>query len=668
MSRQELERALALEQQGRVDEAISVYRGVLARQPAHAEILSLLGMAHARRGDMGQAIACFQQVNALRPTDPSSTFNLGLAFLSEGSREKAIDCFREVLRLDPGFAPAKINLAGLYLGDGRAAEALPLLDDAIARGKVSASTWVNRGIALDLLNRTLEACAAFERALTIDPNDIQALVYLGRAYATVGDMAKARATYERILRRQPDHVEALLRHATAQLEFIYLDPEEIGAARSRYREATERAYGPDAHSIARVPLPELQRMFDWPFFLPYQGEGVKADIVRLGNAVCDAAVRWQPGAPPSVRRGPLRDRLRLGVATAFFWRHSVWKVPTRGWLKNLDRTQFEIVGYHLGRHADEETEQARSLCDEFRTQEKDLTGWARRIADDGLDALLYPEIGMDRPTALLAALKLAPLQVTTWGHPVTSGLRTIDWYLSSDLMEPADGDAHYSERLIRLANLSVFYDAPQKSPAVMERAAFNIDGERIVYLCCQNLSKYLPQNDGVFTEIAKALPAALFLFLKSGKPAVDGRFEQRLRKVFGAAGLSFDHHVHLVPPVPPDAFPSLGSVGDVYLDSLEWSGCNTTLEILTNDLPIVCQRGRFMRGRHTAAMLQMMGLEDHIAADDREYLARAIELGRNAAMREACRAAIRERKGRLFQDRAPVQQLETLLLQHFGRS
>lgn len=668
MSRQEIERALALEQQGRVDEAISVFRGVLARQPANAEVLSLLGMAHARRGDIGQAIACFQQVKGLRPADPSSAFNLGLAFLSEGSREKAIDCFREVLRLDLGFVPAKINLAALYLGDGRAADALPLLDDVIARGKVPASTWVNRGIALDLLDRPLEACAAFERALTIDSNDLQALVYLSRAYAGAGEMAKARATYERILRRQPDHVEALLRNATAQLEFVYLDPDEIDAARSRYREATERAYGEKARSIAQIPLPQLQRMFDWPFFLPYQGEDVKADMVRLGNAVCDEAIRWQPDAFPSIRRAPRRDRLRLGVATAFFWRHSVWKVPTRGWLKNLDRTRFEIIGYHLGRHADEETEQAKSLCEEFRTQEKDLAAWARRIAADDLDVLLYPEIGMDRPTALLAALKLAPLQITTWGHPVTSGLRSIDWYLSSDLMEPADGDAHYSERLIRLANLSVFYDAPQPSPAAMDRAAFSISSDRIVYLCCQNLSKYLPQNDDVFINIAKALPAALFLFLKSGKPAVDGRFEQRLRKAFGGADLSFDRHVRLVPPVAPDVFPSLGSVGDVYLDSLEWSGCNTTLEMLSNDLPIVCQRGRFMRGRHTAAMLQMMGLEDHISADAKEYLNRAIELGRNASARESCRATIRERKDRLFYDRAPVEQLETLLQQHFGRS
>jgi protein O-GlcNAc transferase len=667
MTRQDIERALALERQGRAEESIAVYQGVLERQPYNSEVLSLLGMAHARRGETGKAIPYLQQAKGLRPTDPAAAFNLGVAFLSEGTRDKAIECFAQVLQIDPGFIPAKVNLGALYIGEGRAAEALPLLDDAIARGKVSASTWVNRGIALDLLHRPLEACTAFERASTIDPKDIQALVYLGRAYAGIGDMAKARATYARILERQPGHTEALLRNATAQLEVIYLTTDEIQDSRARYRAATDRAYSVSADIIARTPLPQLQRMFDWAFFLPYQGEAVKDDLVRLGDAICEAGIGWAPAAP-SVARSPRRDRLRLGVATAFFWRHSVWKVPTRGWLGNLDRTRFEIMGYHLGTRADEETERAKSLCDTFRAGEKDLTGWARRIAEDQLDVLLYPEIGMDRPTVLLASMRLAPLQMTTWGHPVTSGLRTIDWYLSSDLMEPSDGDAHYAEQLIRLANLSVFYEAPGPAGAALGRGTLGIADDRTVYLCCQNLSKYLPQNDPVFIDIAKTVPGCLFVFIRSGKPSVDGRFERRLRQAFGDAGLPFDRYVCLVPPVTPDAFPSLGALGDVYLDSLEWSGCNTTLEMLANDLPIVTHRGRFMRGRHTAAMLQMMGLEDHIAASVDDYVARAIELGRNPALREACRRAIGQRKERLFYDKSPVQQLETLLTRHVGRS
>ena len=661
MSRPEIEHALALERQGRSAEAVAIYETLLRARPHDAELLSLLGLALARRGDIGLAIPHLQQARKLRPADPSAAFNLGVALLTAGSRDQALECFSDSLRADPGFLPAKANLAALYLGEGRAAEALPLIDDLIARGKPSASTWVNRGIALDLLGRPLDACTAFERALAIGGEDLQTLVYLGRAYAAAGDMARARSRFERVLERDPHHVEASLRNAMAQLEVVYLTGEEIHRARERHRSAIEsiRAAGPEG--IRRVPLAQLQRMFDWPFSLPYQGEAVKDDLVRLGGLVCDAAEAWAPPAAPAIARRRT-ERLRLGVATSFFWRHSVWKVPTRGWLKTLDRSRFEVIGYNLGPREDEATEQARSLCDQFRTRERDLTGWARRIADDELDCLLYPEIGMDRPTILLAAMRLAPLQATTWGHPVTSGLRTIDWYFSSDLMEPPDGDTHYAEKLIRLANLSVFYDVPETRPAAFDRQRFDIGPDRLVYLCCQNLSKYLPQNDGIFIEILKAVPTAMFVFVRSGRPSVDSRFEQRLRSALTAAGWPFESHIRLVEPLSQDEFPSLGAVADVYLDSLEWSGCNTTLELLGSNLPIVTCRGRFMRGRHTAAMLQMMGLEGHIATSTADYVARAIELGRSSALRAACQRDIAERKMRIFQDTSPVRDLEAHLL------
>ena len=667
MSRPEIERALALEQQGRSDEAVAVYEALLRARPHDGEALSLLGLTLARRGDIARAIPHLQQARRLRPSDPSAAFNLGVAYLSEGSRDKALECFKDTLHADAGFLPAKANLAALNLGEGRAAEALPLIDDLIARGKPSASTWLNRGIALDLLNRPLDACAAFERALSIGGEDIQTLVYLGRAYAAAGEMARARSRFERVLERDPHHVEALLRNATAQLEVVYLSSEEIQRAREHYRTAIERVRTAGLEGLRRIPLAQLQRMFDWPFSLPYQGGPVKDDLLRLGSPVCDAGEQWAPPVSPAIIRRRA-ERLRLGVATSFFWRHSVWKVPTRGWLKTLDRSRFEVIGYHLGPREDDATEQARSLCDRFHSRETDLNAWARRIAGDELDCLLYPEIGMDRPTVLLAAMRLAPLQATTWGHPVTSGLRTIDWYLSSDLMEPPDGADHYAEKLIRLANLSVFYDVPETRPVVLDRERLDIGPDRVVYLCCQNLSKYLPQNDGVFVDILSAVPDALFVFLRSGRPGVDSRFEQRLRGVMAAAGHSYEAHIRLLEPLSQDEFPSLGAVADVYLDSLEWSGCNTTLELLGSHLPIVTCRGRFMRGRHTAAMLQMMGCEEHIATGTRDYVARAIELGRSSTLRAAWRRDISERKRRIFEDKAPVQDLERHLLERCARN
>ena len=63
---------------------------------------------------------------------------------------------------------------------------------------------------------------------------------------------------------------------------------------------------------------------------------------------------------------------------------------------------------------------------------------------------------MHQYVQVLASLRHAPVQATTWGHPVTSGMSTIDFFLSADEFEPPDADAHYTETLIRLPRMGVF--------------------------------------------------------------------------------------------------------------------------------------------------------------------------------------------------------------------
>ena len=72
----------------------------------------------------------------------------------------------------------------------------------------------------------------------------------------------------------------------------------------------------------------------------------------------------------------------------------------------------------------------------------------------------------------LAAQRLAPVQCSSWGHPETSGFPTIDYFLSSELMEPRNGKDHYSEELVLLPNLSVYLE-----PAEIPTQAFSMQLE-----------------------------------------------------------------------------------------------------------------------------------------------------------------------------------------------
>jgi len=99
----------------------------------------------------------------------------------------------------------------------------------------------------------------------------------------------------------------------------------------------------------------------------------------------------------------------------------------------------------------------------------------------------------------------------------------------------------------------------------------------------------------------------------------------------------------------------------VILDTPGWSGGKSTLDCLGVDPAIVTFPGRFMRGRHTAAILRRIGCTATIGASLEEYVAIAARLGRDAAWRAETRAAVAAGKDRAFGDAAYLRALERFL-------
>ena len=228
---------------------------------------------------------------------------------------------------------------------------------------------------------------------------------------------------------------------------------------------------------------------------------------------------------------------------------------------------------------------------------------------------------MDKVSAQLAAQRLAAVQCCSWGHPLTSGFPTIDYFISSDLMEPADAADHYCEQLVRLPNLSIYYEPAEVPRTGIDRAQLGLRASAVVYWCCQSLPKYLPQFDAVFARIAAEVPDCQFTFIEfGGGRAVTEMFRARLERAFEAVGLNAGDHCVFLPRLAPDRFVAAIGQCDVVLDSIGWSGCNSVLESLVHNLPIVTFAGEMMRGRHTAAILDMMEIGETTARTIDEYV------------------------------------------------
>nr|WP_275994084.1 hypothetical protein [Argonema antarcticum] len=353
-----------------------------------------------------------------------------------------------------------------------------------------------------------------------------------------------------------------------------------------------------------------------------------------------------------LNKGGSGDRIRVGYVSNYLHSYSgtLWLV---GWLRNCDKQNFEIHCYYTGNEPDYITKQFQDYSDFFHHIPGNMEAVCEQILTDKLDIIVFPEIGMDSQTVKMAGLRLAPVQCTAWGHPVTSGIPTIDYFLSSELMEPENAESHYSETLIRLPNIGVAYPKPEDIPVLTKnRADFGLRDDSVLYLCCQAPFKYLPQYDYILPEIARRVPQAKFIFLRGEL------LKKRLFRAFAAVGLnSEDYCVFLTIPTRPD-YLMINLLSDVFLDTLSWSGGNTALEAIACNLPIVTCPGKFMRGRHADSFLRMLGVTDTIAQTEAEYIEIAIKLGLDPVWRRQIAERIKARQDYVYDDKACVKALE----------
>jgi CRISPR-associated protein Csy1 len=255
----------------------------------------------------------------------------------------------------------------------------------------------------------------------------------------------------------------------------------------------------------------------------------------------------------------------------------------------------------------------------------------------------------------LAALRLAPLQCAGWGHPVTTGHPAIDVFLSSAAMEPADGAAHYTERLVTLPGIGTRYRMPEV-PADASRERFGLPAEAPLLLCPQSLFKIHPDNDALFARALEAVAGSLLVVFEGRDPALTAAFRARLAR----AGVAEDR-MRVLPQCAHDDFLRINRVCDVMLDTLHWSGGNTSLDAIACGLPVVTLPGRFMRGRQSAGMLALMGVPQLVARDPDEYVGIVARLCSDAAWRAHVREHIEATRARIFDDAAPIAALAEFL-------
>lgn len=382
-----------------------------------------------------------------------------------------------------------------------------------------------------------------------------------------------------------------------------------------------------------------------PFLLAYAGVNVKDWMTRMQGVIQRSLLAYRPdlAEPLPEKRRPGKFRLGYISHRLRNFNGSRWAL---GWLCHHSE-DVETYAFNFGSNEDEVTLRWRRLSDHFFNLMVPATAAAEFIRSLDLDAMIFPDIGMDGVTLQLSALRLARTQLTAWGHPVTSGSPQLEGYLSSDLMEPANGQVHYSERLVRLPGSGLTYPRIRIWPSTKSHAELGVPKSGF-YLCAQNVAKLLPRSDPLYARISRA--SGLPIYVTNLGPAKAARtLERRLR----AAGV--DAHV-FENQLSREDFLRLNQLATSLLDVPDWNGGNTIVQAMSLGRMTVSRAGEFMRGRHTLAFAQIAGVPECVATSDEEFVSLALDLDRQREIET------RIQIDPLFDDVRPVRAIEELLL------
>ena len=402
-----------------------------------------------------------------------------------------------------------------------------------------------------------------------------------------------------------------------------------------------------------------------PFYLAYQGQNDRELSKLYGETIEKIVAARLPGHPevlPKKTLGP-GERIRIGFPFSFPVNSVGWKFPLRGYLSQLNRDVFELCGYALSDKPQARCTEISELFDRFAEHQSSIEGWVDAIKADAPHILVYPRIGMDPAIQVLASLRLAPVQCTCLGHFVTTGLPKVDYFLSSDTTEPPDAQEHYTETLVRLPNLGVYY-LPGESldTSAVTRKHLGLTSGATVFHCAQSYFKYLPEHDWVFAELASRVPNCQLYFRKDRRyESRTRKFRSRLSKVFADRGLDFRKFAVWQDLLDNKEFQASYELSDVFLEPIATGGVCTVLDAVHSNLPIVAFKGRFLRNRGGYAILKQMGMETTVATTIEEYLEMAVELGTKRELRRSLGESIAENKHKLNLDRMPIDALENFL-------
>lgn len=625
---------------GKAEQAEILLHRAVELEPGFAQAWNNLGVTRRAIGDALSAEVAFRRALNAQPDYASAANNLALTLHDQGRRDAAVSACREALRLDPALADAHRNLGVFLRGDPACQEEA---GEALERAAALRPDWGQplADLAQLLFDRSAfeDAVKAARAALERDPGLTPASRLLGQILFRRGDWRDAAQVFLEAERHGGGAAMAVRRALVVPV--VPENWEEIREGRDRMKVGLEAFI--DSGATLANPSTDIGIA---NFYTAYHGLDDRPLQELLARAYLGACpdLEWTADHCRE-REHRAGRRVRLGIASPnFIDRHTVGKMLI-GVIDTLPRERFEVVLFRTPNMDDVSETRAVASVDRVVTLPADFHGARQCIAAEKLDVLFYPDIGMAPQTYFLAFARLAPVQCVTWGHPMTTGIPNMDYFLSSPDLDPEGSEEAYSETLVRLSRPLVSYRRPELSAGDLPgRDNLGLPQDGRLYVSTQSLFKLHPDFDEAIARIAEKDPEGRFVFIAGSHGNLVERLRARLaRRHPGAAERTL-----FLPGLPYPSFLGLTVAADVLLDTFPFCGGNTNIEAFAYAMPVVTLPTTGPRGRFTAALYRWMGVTDLVAGSVEEYAELAVRVATDRALRTALQARIRDAAPVLF--------------------
>lgn len=581
----------------------------LRNHPGHPRALSLAAQVYLSLGEYDRAAKFFEMAVNAEPNNIEHFIYLSKVLRTQSLGGQAVKVMEIGIQQNPDNPDGHATLLGLFLYFNHAHIVPDYIDNLPEILKNNTDIQQYLCFALKLLEKPEEAEIVYQKAKAT-----------GKVTDSFG------ISFEFNLPR------------------VFKSREQIAQLRTKFKESL------DYYAKRKLSI-DLQILTSSPVFqLAFQNENNK-ELAKEYVKLLRRGAKELNYVAPHCKQGitalkKANEPIRIGFISRHMHEHSVGRCY-RNLLPYLQKTgEFDVTLFMLENKVDEKIEELSAANVHIHKLSKNNRMALETLALSQLDIAVFPDLGMDAGTHYVAMGRVAPKQVCLTGHPDTTGIDTIDYFISSRYYEPEDGASHYTERLLQTDGMDTLFDRPLPPKENFSRAALGLPEDKKLYVCPMAIQKMHPDFDDFLAGILEKDPNGMIVLFKDFqlKSAGEVLRERVLQKCD-------PDRVIFMEWLSSDKFVSVLKETDVILDSI-YFGAGTTSQISFGyGVPIVTMPGKFARGRMVAGYYKLMGIKDApVARSKEEYVSLAFKLANDKAYKASISTQLLEKNRILFEE------------------